>query len=214
MVSVTMTLTGSSDSSDNEEAGVNHEIKEQVIDENLPPYLTEIPMDTLICPNIGNREGNGTLTELIASAVVSCDKANWEKTHEDSEKTDSDDSSSGVESVSSEESSIADNELNCKYAKYQTQKGHEGESAADSSADSLSGAKDQKGDFLCSSDDSFSGVKSILKDKSSSNGKSNDRKSVTSSYTTDDSLSGVESALSKEELISDEIETRSEKIPE
>ena len=86
------------------------------------------------------------------------------KTHEDSEKTDSDDSSSGVESVSSEESSIADNELNCKYAKYQTQKGHEGESAAYSSADLLSGAKDQKGDFLCSSDDSFSGVESILKD--------------------------------------------------
>ena len=70
---------GSSDSSDNEEAGVNHEIKEQVIDENLPPYLTEIPMDTLICPNIGNREGNGTLTELIASAVVRCE-ANWIKT--------------------------------------------------------------------------------------------------------------------------------------
>ena len=70
---------GCSDSSDNEEAGVNHEIKEQVIDENLPPYLTEIPMDTLICPNIGNREGNVTLIELITSAVVSCDKANWEK---------------------------------------------------------------------------------------------------------------------------------------
>ena len=78
----------------------------------------------------------------------------------------------------------------------------------------MSGAKDQKGDFLCSSDYSFSGVESIFKDKSSSNGKSNDRKSVTSSYTTDDSLSGVESDLSEEELISDEIETRSEKIPE
>ena len=110
-----------------------------------------------------------------------------------------------MESVSSEESSIADNELNCKYAKYQFQKGHEEESTTYSSADSLSGAKDQKGDFLCSSDDSFSGVKSILKDKSSSNGKSTDRKSVTSSYTTDDSLSGVESDLSEEELISDEI---------
>ena len=64
---------GSSDCSDNEEAGVNHEIKEQVIDENLPPYLTEIPMDTLICPNIGNREGNVNLTELIALAVVCCE---------------------------------------------------------------------------------------------------------------------------------------------
>ena len=42
MVSVTMTLPGSSNSSDNEEAGVNHEIKEHVMDENLPPYLTEI----------------------------------------------------------------------------------------------------------------------------------------------------------------------------
>ena len=157
-------------------------------------------MDTLICPNIGNREGNGTLTELIASAVVCCDKANWKKTHEDSEKTASDDSSSGVESVSSEESSIADNELNCKYAKYQTQKGHEGESVTYSSADSLSGAKDRKGDFLCSSDDSFSSVKSILKDKSLSKGKSTDRKSVTSSYTTDNSLSGVESDLSKEDI--------------
>lgn len=54
--------------------GLPYDVKEEVVDENLPIHLSEIPMDSLVCPNIGQREGKGTLTELIANSIVHLDK--------------------------------------------------------------------------------------------------------------------------------------------
>ena len=68
-----------------EDEEVLPEAKEQQIDENLPSYLSEIPMDTLICSNIGEREGRGTLIELVASTIVEKDKVGKSKEMSDSE---------------------------------------------------------------------------------------------------------------------------------
>ena len=67
------------------EKGVPYEVKEEVVEENLPVHLSEIPMDSLVCPNIGQREGNGTLTDLIASVIVEIEKTMKLESDEDIE---------------------------------------------------------------------------------------------------------------------------------
>ena len=77
--------------------GLPYDVKEEGVDENLPIHLSEIPMDSLVCPNIGQREGKGTLTELIANSIVHLDKELKTDVLEEQGKGGNNDSSSSSE---------------------------------------------------------------------------------------------------------------------
>ena len=84
------------------DAGLLSVEKEEKVDENLPEHLTEIAMDSLIYPNIGQREGTNTIAENMASAIVYLDKESGGVSIKDASSSD-DSASDG--SLSDESSS-------------------------------------------------------------------------------------------------------------
>jgi len=77
--------------SEHEDDSISSELIEQKIDDEIPNYLTNIPFDTLICENVGTREGEGTVMQIAADAIIKIEKSvKLKAINDDSDTSDSD----------------------------------------------------------------------------------------------------------------------------
>ena len=76
---------------EHEDDSISSELIEQKIDDEIPNYLTNIPFDTLICENVGTREGEGTVMQIAADAIIKIEKSvKLKAINDDSDTSDSD----------------------------------------------------------------------------------------------------------------------------